>query len=126
MLEYELFYSSSDDSDDTIHNGFDEGQVEVIAKLLQNTNVTPDERFPVDFNVHEKLILSTKEESDSLMELESDISRIEPAISASVEGNILETKRKLQEKFEEIYQNQEETPETNVTRFLATVEKLIG
>ena len=121
-----MFYSSSDDSDDTIHNGFDEGQVEVIAKLLQNTNVTPDERFLVDFHVHEKLILSTKEESDSLMELESGISRIEPAISASVEGNFLETKRKLPEKFEEIYQNQEETPETNVIRFLATVEKLIG
>ena len=44
------------------------------------------------------------------MELESDISRIEPAISASVEGNILEIKRKLQE-------NQEETPETNATHF---------
>ena len=121
-----MFFSFSDDSDDTIHYGFDEYQTEVIAKLQQNTSVTPDERFPVDFNVYEKLALSTKEDSDSLMELESYIIRIEPAISASVEGNFLETKRKLQEKFEEIYQNQEETPETNVTRFLATVEKLIG
>ena len=59
------------------------------------------------------------------MELESDISRIEQAISTSVEGNTPETKRKLPEKFEEIYQNQEETPETNVTRFLVTVENLI-
>ena len=99
--------------------------MELIAKPLQKTNATADEIFPVDFNVHKKLTLSTKEENDSLMELESDISRIEPAISASVEGNIPEIKRKLQEKFEEIYQNQEETPETNVTRFFVTVEKLI-
>ena len=120
-----MFYSSSDDSDDTIHNGFDEDQMEVNAKLLQNTNVTAKERFSVDFNAHEKLTLSTREESDSLMELESDISRIEPAIPAFVEGNIPEIKRKLQEKFEETYQNQEETPETNVTRFLVTLEKLI-
>ena len=119
-----MFCSSSDDSDDTIHNGFNEDQMEVIAKLLQNT-VTADERFPVDFNIHEKLTLSTKEKKDSLMELESDIRRIEPAISASVEGNVPEIKRKLQEKFEQIYQNQEQTPETNVTRFLVTVEKLI-
>ena len=120
-----MFYSSSDDSDDTIHNGFDEDQMEVKAKLLQNTNVTAEERFSVDFNAHEKLTLSAREESDSLMELESDISRIEPAISASVEGNIPEIKRKLQEKIEEIYQNQEETPEANVTGFIVTVEKLI-
>ena len=113
-----MFCPSSDYSDDRIHNGFDEDQMEAIAKLLQDTNVTADERFPVDFNVQEKLTLSTKEESDSLMELESDMSRIDPAISASVEGNIPEIKRKLQEKFEEIYQNQEETSETNVTRFL--------
>ena len=119
-----MFCPSSDCSDDTIHNGFDEDQMEAIAKLLQDT-VTADERFPVDFYVQEKLTLSTKEESDSLMELESDMRRIDPAISASVEGNIPEIKRKLQEKFEEIYQNQEETPETNVTRFLVTVENLI-
>ena len=70
-------------------------------------------------NVYEKLT-STKDESE-----ESDLSRIEPAISASVKGNILEIKRKLHEKCEEIYKNQEETSETNVTRFLVTVEKLI-
>ena len=120
-----MFCPSSDYSDDTLHNGFDEDQIEAIAKLLQDNNVTADERFAVDFNVQEKLTLSTKEESDSLMELESDISRIEPAISTSVEGDIPEIKRKLQEKFEEIYQNQEETPETNVIRFLVTVENLI-
>ena len=119
-----MFCSSSDDSDDTIHNGFDEDQMEVIVKLLQNT-VIADERFPIDFNVHEKLTLSTKEKNDSLMELERDVRRIKPAISASVEGNVPEIKRKLQEKFEQIYQNQEQTPETNVTRFLVTVEKHI-
>ena len=42
-----MFCSSSDDSDDTIHNGFDEDQTEVIAKLLKNT-VAADERFLVD------------------------------------------------------------------------------
>ena len=47
--------------------------------------------------------MSTKEESDSFMELENDISRIKPAIFASLEGNIPEIKRKLQEKFK-IYQ----------------------
>ena len=40
-------------------------------------------------NVYEKLTLSTKEESE-----ESDLSRVEPAISASVKGNILEIKKK--------------------------------
>ena len=59
------------------------------------------------------------------MELESDMSRTKPAISASVDGRIPEVKRKLPEKFEEIYQNQEETPETNVARFLVTVKNLI-
>ena len=98
-----MFCSSSDNSDDTIHNSFDKDQMEAIAKLLQNTNVTGDERFLADFNVHEKLTLSTNDESDSLTELPGDISRIEPSISASVEGNILEIKEKLQEKFEEIY-----------------------
>ena len=98
--------------------------MEVIVKLLQNT-VIADERFPIEFNVHEKLTLSTKEKNDSLMELERDVRRIKPAISASVEGNVPEIKRKLQEKFEQIYQNQEQTPETNVTRFLVTVEKHI-
>ena len=98
-----MFCCSSDNSDDTIHNGFDKDHMEAIAKLLQNTNVTGDERFLADFNVHEKLTLSTNEESDSLTELPDDISRIEPSISASVEGNILEIKEKLQEKFEEIY-----------------------
>ena len=46
------------------------------------------------------------------MELESDISWIEPVISAPAEGNFLEIKRELQKQFEEIYQNPEETPET--------------
>ena len=64
--------------------------MEAIAELLQNTNVTADERFPVDSNDHEKLTLSTKEESGCLMELESDISRTGTAISGSVEGNIQE------------------------------------
>ena len=54
-----MFCPSSDYSDDTIHNGFDEDQMEAIAKLLQDT-VTADERFPVDFYVQEKLTLSTK------------------------------------------------------------------
>ena len=48
------------------------------------------------------------------MELESDISWIKPVISASAEGNILEIKRELHEKFQEIYQNPEETPETHM------------
>ena len=98
-----MFCSSSDNSDDTIHNSFDKDQMEAIAKLLQNTNVTGDERFLVDFNVHEKLTLSPNEEIDSLTELPSDISRIEPSFSASVEGSILKIKEKLQEKLEEIY-----------------------
>ena len=34
-----MFCSNSDDSD-TVHNGFDEDQMEVIAKLLQNTNMS--------------------------------------------------------------------------------------
>ena len=120
-----MFCPSSDYSHDTFHNGFDEDQMEAIAKLLQGTNIIADERFPVDFNVHEKLKLSIKEISDSLMELESDMSRTKPAISASVDGRIPEVKRKLPEKFEEIYQNQEDTHETNVARFLVTVKNLI-
>ena len=66
--------------------------MEAIAELLQNTNVIADERFPVDSSDHEKLTLSTKEESGCLMELESDISRTGTAISGSVEGNIQEKK----------------------------------
>ena len=93
-----MFCPSSDYSHDTIHNGFDEDQMEAIAKLHQGTNVIADERFPVDFNVHEKLKLSIKEISDSLMELESDMSRTKPAISASVDGRIPEVKRKLPER----------------------------
>ena len=50
-----MFCPSSDYSDDTLHNGFDEDQIEAIAKLLQDNNVTADERFAVDFNVQEKL-----------------------------------------------------------------------
>ena len=72
--------------------------METIAELLQNTNVIAAERFPVDSFDHEKLTLSTKEESGCLMELESDISRTGTAISGSVEGNIQGKKRKLQEK----------------------------
>ena len=63
-----------------------------------------------------------KEESDSVMK--SDTSRIKPA-SANLHfcgrkhpGNKTET-------LEEIYQNQEEIPKSNVTRFVVTVEKLI-
>ena len=120
-----MFCPTSDDSNDTIHNGYDEDQMETIAKLLQNTNVTGDERRLVDFTVHEKLTLSTKEERDSLMKLESNISRIEPSISASVEGNIPETNKNLLKKLKEVYQSQEETPEINVTHFHVTIKKLI-
>ena len=49
-----MFYLGSDDSDDAVHDGFDEDQMEAIAKLLRNTNVTVDERFSVYFNVHER------------------------------------------------------------------------
>ena len=47
-----MFCPTSDDSNDTTHNGYDEDQMETIAKLLQNINVTGDERLLVDFNVH--------------------------------------------------------------------------
>ena len=59
------------------------------------------------------------------MKLESNISRIEPSISASVEGNIREINKNLLKKLKEVYQSQEETPETTVTHFHVTIKKLI-
>ena len=109
-----MFYLGSDDSDDAIHDGFDEDQMGAIAKLLRNTNVTVDERFSVYFNVHERREWFCYEKWY----------RIKPA-SANLHfcgrkhpGNKTET-------LEEIYQNQEEIPKSNVTRFVVTVEKLI-
>ena len=98
----------------------------MIDKLLKNMEVTADESFSVDFNVHEKLTFHNNC-SLSFMDIENEQSRYEPEICATVEGNITEIKEKLERQYDQMLHenNDQYTSGTDCDRFLVTLSKLI-
>lgn len=102
--------------DDVVEEGFTEETVNSLANVLDKLAVKDD--MSIDFNIHQSFCLSQSNDeileadsrNESNMDIEADESKLEPEISASIEGNLVEIKTKLASEFSKIFDSNPEMP----------------